>query len=156
MVKHPEYKSNVEQAMKMVIVYIASRSETINLLNKIFLYDFSQAFLDLDDAMLTDESTLEQMAGSTAVVVLIKDNKLFCANAGDSRAIASINGNVEILSMDHKPNNDKEFKRICEAGGWVEYNRVNGNLALSRALGDFIFKKNTGKNAESQIVTGKI
>ena len=26
------------------------------------------------------------------------------------------------------------------AGGWVEYNRVNGNLALSRALGDFVFK----------------
>lgn len=118
-------------------------------------YLSTQAFLDLDDAMLSDESTIEHMAGSTAVVVLIKDNKLFCANAGDSRAIACINGNVEILSLDHKPNNDKEYKRICEAGGWVEYNRVNGNLALSRALGDFIFKKNTGKTPESQIVTGK-
>lgn len=104
--------------------------------------------------MLNDESTIEHMAGSTAVVVLVKDGQLFCANAGDSRAIASINGNVEVLSMDHKPNNDKEYKRICEAGGWVEYNRVNGNLALSRALGDFVFKKNSGKNPESQIVTG--
>ena len=39
------------------------------------------------------------------------------------------------------------------AGGWVEFNRVNGNLALSRALGDFVFKKNEDKKAEDQIVT---
>ena len=30
-----------------------------------------------------------------------------------------------------------------------------GNLALSRALGDFVFKKNDKKKAEEQIVTGK-
>lgn len=29
-----------------------------------------------------------------------------------------------------------------------------GNLALSRALGDFIFKKNPSKSVEEQIVTG--
>jgi len=29
-----------------------------------------------------------------------------------------------------------------------------GNLALSRALGDFVFKKNDKKRAEEQIVTG--
>lgn len=37
-------------------------------------------------------------------------------------------------------------------GGWVEYNRVNGNLALSRALGDFVFKRNPSKSAEEQMV----
>ena len=31
-----------------------------------------------------------------------------------------------------------------------------GNLALSRALGDFVFKKNDKKRPEEQIVTGKI
>jgi len=30
----------------------------------------------------------------------------------------------------------------------------SGNLALSRALGDFCFKKNDKKSAEEQIVTG--
>ena len=32
---------------------------------------------------------------------------------------------------------------------------VVGNLALSRALGDFVFKKNDKKKAEEQIVTGQ-
>ena len=31
---------------------------------------------------------------------------------------------------------------------------VTGNLALSRALGDFVFKKNDKKRPEEQIVTG--
>lgn len=77
------------------------------------------------------------------------------ANAGDSRAIASVNGAVEQLSFDHKPNNYQEMSRIIAAGGWVECNRVNGNLALSRALGDFIFKKNENKCSEEQVVTGE-
>lgn len=62
-------------------------------------------------------------------------------------------GRVQQLSFDHKPNNELESKRIIAAGGWVEFNRVNGNLALSRALGDFVFKRNEGKKAEEQIVT---
>ena len=39
-------------------------------------------------------------------------------------------------------------------GGWVEFNRVNGNLALSRALGDFNFKRNKARKPEDQIVSG--
>lgn len=113
-----------------------------------------QAFLDIDYEMLHNESWGEQMAGSTAVVVLVKDNMLYCANAGDSRAIASVNGQLETLSVDHKPNNESESKRIIEGGGWVQFNRVNGNLALSRALGDFVFKR-ANKKPEDQIVTGK-
>lgn len=76
-------------------------------------------------------------------------------NVGDSRAIACVNGVVDVLSVDHKPSNEGELKRIIAAGGWVEFNRVNGNLALSRALGDFIFKRNKKKLAEEQIVTGE-
>lgn len=44
--------------------------------------------------------------------------------------------------------------RIHAAGGWVEFNRVNGNLALSRAFGDYTFKNNPEKSPEDQIVTG--
>lgn len=112
-----------------------------------------QAFLEIDDAMLNDESLKYEQAGSTAVTVVIKDNKLFCANVGDSRAVASVKGRAEPLSCDHKPTNETEYNRITAAGGWVDCNRVNGNLALSRALGDFIFKKNEKKAPQEQIVT---
>lgn len=112
-----------------------------------------QGFLDVDNAMLQEESLKDELAGTTAVAIILKDNKLYCANVGDSRAIASVNGNVDVLSLDHKPVNDTEIKRIQAAGGWVEFNRVNGNLALSRALGDFVFKRNEKKTAEEQIVT---
>jgi len=113
-----------------------------------------QGFLDIDYVMLRNKTCGDQMAGSTAVVVLVKDNKLYCANAGDSRAIACVNGQLEVLSLDHKPNNEAESKRIIQGGGWVEFNRVNGNLALSRALGDYVFK-HENKKPEDQIVTGE-
>ncbi|CAH0560983.1 unnamed protein product [Brassicogethes aeneus] len=112
-----------------------------------------QAFLELDRVMLDEESLKNEQSGTTAVTMIIKDNKLFCANVGDSRAVASINGKATPLSKDHKPSNPEEFDRIMAAGGWVNSNRVNGNLALSRALGDFIFKRNAAFTAEQQIVT---
>jgi hypothetical protein len=50
-------------------------------------------------------------------------------------------------------NNSEETARITSAGGFVEFGRVNGNLALSRALGDFEFKQNFALDPEKQIVT---
>lgn len=106
---------------------------------------------DID--MQKDDQMKDEMAGTTAIVIILKSNKIYCGNVGDSRAIASKRGAVEQLSFDHKPSNDDETRRIIAAGGWVEFNRVNGNLALSRALGDFCFKRNDKKSAEEQIVT---
>ena len=42
-------------------------------------------------------------AGCTANVVLITPDYIYCANAGDSRAVASVNNKTEPLSFDHKP-----------------------------------------------------
>jgi len=89
-----------------------------------------KGFIEFDKEMALDEDMREDLAGTTAICVVIKDNKLYCGNVGDSRAIASVNGNVEILSYDHKPNNDDERKRITAAGGWVEFNRVNGKILI--------------------------
>ncbi|KAI0228535.1 putative protein phosphatase 2C T23F11.1 [Lamellibrachia satsuma] len=114
-----------------------------------------RGFLATDEDMLNDDSMKEELAGTTAVIVLIKNSKIFCGNVGDSRVVASIRGEVQQLSFDHKPSNESETKRIIAAGGWVEFNRVNGNLALSRALGDFVFKKNDTKKPEEQIVTAQ-
>ncbi|KAK6637379.1 hypothetical protein RUM44_007795 [Polyplax serrata] len=114
-----------------------------------------QAFLDIDTAMLNDKSLKDEFSGSTAIVCLLKANQLYVANVGDSRAIACVNGKVDVLSIDHKPSNEAELKRITAAGGWVEFNRVNGNLALSRALGDFLLKRNEEKMPEEQVITGE-
>jgi protein phosphatase 2C family protein 2/3 len=46
-----------------------------------------------------------------------------------------------------------EKARIQAAGGFVDFGRVNGNLALSRAIGDFEFKKSADLPPEQQIVT---
>ena len=42
-------------------------------------------------------------AGATAVVVAVTQEKIVCANAGDSRAALWQNGKCVQLSFDHKP-----------------------------------------------------
>lgn len=46
------------------------------------------------------------------------------------------------LSFDHKPDLEKENSRVKNAGGFVSDGRINGNLNLSRALGDLEYKSN--------------
>jgi serine/threonine protein phosphatase PrpC len=80
-------------------------------------------------------------SGTTACVVVMTPEWIVCANAGDSRAVMSKLGNrVVPLSYDHKPDDDAEEKRIRAAGGYVAGGRVEGDLAVSRGLGDFRFK----------------
>jgi serine/threonine protein phosphatase PrpC len=80
-------------------------------------------------------------SGTTAVVVMITPQWILCANAGDSRAVASKqSGKAVPLSYDHKPDDSDEQRRIQAAGGHVSGGRVEGDLAVSRGLGDFRFK----------------
>jgi protein phosphatase 2C family protein 2/3 len=83
------------------------------------------------------------MAGCTATVVLITPKEIYCSNAGDSRTVLSKGKFAVDMSVDHKPNDPEELRRIVAANGFVEDSRVNGMLALSRALGDFEYKNNT-------------
>jgi len=72
---------------------------------------------------------------------LIANDSIYCANAGDSRAIIGTKkGEVIELSHDHKPDDICEKRRIQAAGGNVSGGRVDGSLAVSRALGDWEFK----------------
>jgi len=84
----------------------------------------------------------ESMAGCTANVICIYNDIIYCANAGDSRSILWSGNKVVELSEDHKPDNQIERDRITKAGGFIIEGRVNGNLNLSRALGDLEYKKN--------------
>ncbi|QYS97427.1 Protein phosphatase type 2C Ptc2 [Trichoderma simmonsii] len=110
-------------------------------------------FLATDRAILNDPKYEEEVSGCTACVSLIAGNKLYVANAGDSRGVLGIKGRAKPLSNDHKPQLETEKSRITAAGGFVDFGRVNGNLALSRAIGDFEFKKSAELSPENQIVT---
>jgi protein phosphatase 2C family protein 2/3 len=113
-----------------------------------------RAFLGTDEDILADPGHTRDPSGCTAVAALVTHNgKIFVANAGDSRSVLSVQGEAKPLSFDHKPGNPVEKSRIHGAGGYIEYGRVNGNLALSRALGDFDFKKNYSLTPEQQIIT---
>ncbi|KAJ3055425.1 Protein phosphatase 2C 2 [Rhizophlyctis rosea] len=111
-------------------------------------------FLKCDQDLRGDPSYANDPSGCTAVAALITDDwRILVGNAGDSRAVLSNNGIAVPLSYDHKPVNPEEHSRITTAGGFVEFGRVNGNLALSRAIGDFEFKNNSNLPPEQQIVT---
>jgi protein phosphatase 2C family protein 2/3 len=58
-----------------------------------------------------------------------------------------------VLLQGHKLISVGEKARISAAGGFVDFGRVHGNLALSRAIGDFEFKKGADLAPEQQIVT---
>ena len=83
--------------------------------------------------------------GSTAVVVLKYGKHIWVANCGDSRAIMNdISCGAIALTDDHKPDRPDEQKRITKYGGIVaqtsreDVPRVNGILAVSRSVGDFM------------------
>ncbi|PIC40783.1 hypothetical protein B9Z55_008413 [Caenorhabditis nigoni] len=92
-------------------------------------------------------------SGTTACVVLVGNDKVIVANAGDSRAILCRAGKAIDLSVDHKPEDDVETKRIHAAGGTIEDGRVNGGLNLSRAFGDHAYKKNHALHLKDQMIT---
>lgn len=110
-------------------------------------------FLATDRAILEDPKYEEEVSGCTAAVSVISKHKIWVANAGDSRSVLGVKGRAKPLSFDHKPQNEGEKARISAAGGFVDFGRVNGNLALSRAIGDFEFKKSPELSPEQQIVT---
>ena len=94
-------------------------------------------------------------SGTTCVMVLQVGEKILCANVGDSRAIMVKENNVIIpLSIDQKPNDPEESKRIEGNGGEISQYEEDGEksgpfrvwkkgevypgIAMSRSIGDLI------------------
>jgi serine/threonine protein phosphatase PrpC len=110
-------------------------------------------YSDLFGSMQQNNENIALMTGCTATVCLIHENKVYFANAGDSRVVISKNGVAIPMTVDHKPDLEEEKNRIYKAGGTVTDGRVNGNLNLSRSLGDLEYKQNKKLKPEQQIVT---
>ena len=121
-------------------------------------------FLDAD-VQITKEKFDYRTSGTTCVIIIQLNQKIICANAGDSRAIIVYNNGKDLLkeskifplSHDFKPDLTNERKRIYEYGGIVRrafddidedgpyrvYMRGEDfpGLAMSRSIGDIDSKK---------------
>lgn len=116
-----------------------------------------------DEVLAADRLLVEaakknmDVAGTTALIAIVENNKLIVANVGDSRGVmCDCKGNAIPLSFDHKPQQQRERQRINKAGGLVTFNgvwRVAGILATSRALGDYPLKDKKLVIADPDILT---
>jgi len=134
--------------------YLRDGEENIELVGKAM----QNAFLKIDSEMRkhqdkTDMTPRPDTSGCTSVTAIVTPKWIICANAGDSRCVLSSNGDAIAMSEDHKPYDDSERDRIIAAGGSVQYKRVDGDLAVSRALGDFQYKQRSDLSPQDQKVS---
>ncbi len=122
------------------------------------------AFLKTDKDFLDKSKFSDDFSGTTAVVAVSSGDKLWIANAGDSRAILVRGGKKFFTTKDHKPDVLEERKRIERKGSFVytcssceppasckHSARVDGCLAVSRAIGDAPFKINGSVIADPDV-----
>jgi len=109
----------------------------------------SSAVVDCDAAFCSN--VVCRTHGSTACFLLIQPRideqtqkrkyKMLVGNLGDSRCLVlTQEGRIRFATQDHKPDNEVEARRIRAAGGTVNFGRVDGELAMSRSLGDYNYK----------------
>jgi len=94
------------------------------------------------------------LSGTTATLLMHRSNELFAAHVGDSRAVLARRGRAGFeakdITIDHKPHNEEERKRIQAAGGQVRHlegdiphriflaGKMYPGLAMSRSIGDTV------------------
>jgi protein phosphatase PTC1 len=88
----------------------------------------------------SSEATSEQVVESKLRSEASRQRVLYTANVGDARIVLCRNGRALRLSYDHKGSDENEGRRVASAGGLILNNRVNGVLAVTRALGDAYMK----------------
>jgi protein phosphatase 2C family protein 2/3 len=89
---------------------------------------------------------LPAQSGTTAALAMILGNRLWTANVGDSRII--LDNGIQ-LTEDAKPTDPRYVKKITKLNGFVTNGRVNGTLAVARAIGDHHVR---GMCAEATII----
>jgi len=115
-------------------VDLQNPEQVIEILKKTYLQTDSQI-----------AASVPNFHGCTAVTVLISgkgDNKhLYAANVGDARAVLCRDGQAIRLTEEHKASDAIEAKRISDAGGFIIHGRVNGQIIITRSLGDHLMKE---------------
>jgi len=117
----------------------------------------ARAFVACDEQCLAEQATNGEKSGSTGCVLVVDHAALYVANCGDTRAILSRAGEAIELTRDHKPQDAPEKARMEAAGarvpagsGYVELG--DSGLAVARAFGNPMFKQNSSKPADQQVI----
>ncbi|XP_051623950.1 protein phosphatase 1F isoform X1 [Manacus candei] len=120
------------------------------------------SFQKTDEMFLFKAKREKLRSGTTGVSALIVGNKLHIAWLGDSQVMLVQQGKAVTLMEPHKPEREDERARIETLGGCVTYMdcwRVNGTLAVSRAIGNvvrFLEACNTNQSVNSAMSARKI
>ncbi|XP_071720323.1 LOW QUALITY PROTEIN: probable protein phosphatase 2C 43 [Rutidosis leptorrhynchoides] len=112
---------------------------------------YCKAFL-LADKALADECSISDYCGTTALTALILGKHLIIANAGDCRAVLCRNGIAVQMSQDHTPVYLEEKIRVESLGGYIKYGYLNGELAVTRALGDWYMQSSSPLIATPDVI----
>ena len=80
--------------------------------------------------------------GTTANIMLIKNNVIYIANVGDSLSVMYKNKKAYNLNREHQTIIESEKERVLKSGASINGYRINGMLNLTRAIGDLRFKSN--------------
>ena len=93
--------------------------------------------------------------GCTSNVIYVDNDKkkIYVANAGDSRCTMGKSSKCVEMSIDHKPESEIEVERITKAGSTITEGRVDGNLNLTRSIGDLKYKHRDHLKPEEQAIT---
>ena len=104
--------------------------------------DVPRALADAFARCNADAEAQQLLDGAAAVVFVALGARGWVANAGDCRAVLHAGpGAVSRLSVDHRASEPSERARVEAAGGTVEFDNLEGMLAVSRGLGDFDFAR---------------
>ena len=117
----------------------------------------SKNFSKIKLAQNTDKIQLNNLfsndIGTTANVLLLKNNYFYVANVGDSLSVMYKKEKAIKLNQEHKTTLDKEYNRIKKCGGKLINYRINGKLNITRAIGDLSYKnRNNGLIYEQDVL----
>ena len=79
--------------------------------------------------------------GSTATLIIIDNNILYCANVGDSECYYITKDKIIQMTKLHNCKNIEEIERVKNNKGLFFNNRIFGSLSLTRSIGDTDYKE---------------
>ena len=126
------------------------------LLNKgNIILSLKNAFHDADDEM-REQLNIEGLGSTGTLVHIVKglgpSLEVYSANVGDSRVSLISPEHIIRLSCDHRTTDEKEKKRILEAGMEIIDDRICGTLMLTRIFGNYEYKEEGEKDNNTGLI----